>query len=323
MKKVAVFTSGGDAPGMNACIRSVTRTAIYHGMEVVGIKRGYEGMIDGDFQELNAASVANIIQRGGTILKSARSARFMEKAWRKKAFENLQKSGVEGFIAIGGDGTFKGANVLHNEFGMPVIGIPGTIDNDLIGTDFTIGYDTAINTVVEAVDKIRDTANAHNRLFFVEVMGRDAGFIALRTGIGLGAEAILVPETVTYVDRLIQKLESGRRANKTNGIIIVAEGDDGGGAYQIAEEIKSKFDQFEIRVSILGHIQRGGNPSAMDRVLASKLGFAAVDALLEGATNVMVGAEHQKIVQTPLSEAAKHNKDVNHELLRLAEILSI
>lgn len=323
MKKIALMTSGGDAPGMNACIRAVVRTAAYKGIEVIGFYRGYEGMIDNDFVSLASHDVANILQRGGTILKSARSKRFMEKEYRKIVGDNLRNLGVDGLICIGGDGTFRGANALIEEEGIPVIGIPGTIDNDMYGTDFTIGYDTAINTVVSAVDKIRDTAASHNRLFIVEVMGKDAGFIALRSGIGTGAEAILVPEEPTLIDSLISKLESGRRANKMSGIIIVAEGDDAGGAQEVAHAIQSKFDHYEIRVSILGHMQRGGSPSAMDRVIASRMGNAAVDALVDGKSNLMVGIVNSKIKYTDFSNAVKHHKSVSKDLLNLAKILAI
>jgi 6-phosphofructokinase 1 len=323
MKKIAVFTSGGDSPGMNAGIRALVRTAVYHGLEAYGIIRGYEGMINGDIIPLESSSVGNIIQRGGTILKSARSQRFMTPEGRKQAFEKLQEFGIEGVVAIGGDGTFKGALDFHKEFGIKMIGMPGTIDNDLRGTDFTIGYDTAINTVVEAVDKLRDTADSHDRLFIVEVMGRDAGFIALRSGIGVGAEAVLVPETPTYIDKLIETLDKGWKRKKSSSIVIVAEGDQSGGAMEVAEKVKEKFKHFDIRVSILGHLQRGGSPSCMDRLLASSLGVAAVEALMEGRSNEMVGLVNNKIEFTPFSEAVKHNTELKPELLKLVEILSI
>lgn len=323
MKKIAVFTSGGDAPGMNACIRSVVRTAIYNKLEVVGIIRGYEGMINGDFLPMQSSSVSNIIQRGGTILKSARSKQFMTKEGRAKAAKNLNNEGIEGIVAIGGDGTFTGAKIFFEEHGIPTIGVPGTIDNDLYGTDYTIGYDTAVNTVVEAVDKIRDTAEAHDRLFFVEVMGRDAGFIALRSGISVGAEAVLIPETETYIDRLIEKLQKGWERQKSSSIIIVAEGDDAGGAYEVAEKVKAKFKHYETKVTVLGHLQRGGSPSAADRVLASQLGNAAVNALIEGRYNEMAGIVNRKVVFTPFEKAIKHNQDINQELLKLADVLSI
>lgn len=323
MKKIAVLTSGGDAPGMNACIRAVVRTSIANNLEVVGIRRGYQGMIEGDFVDLPSHAVANIIQRGGTMLKTARSQDFFSKEGRQKAFDNLNQAQIDGVIAIGGDGTFTGASIFNKEHKIPFIGIPGTIDNDLYGTDYTIGYDTAINTVVEVVDKIRDTASSHNRLFFIEVMGKDAGFIALRSGIATGAEAILIPETTTYIDELIAKLERGRRKNKTSGIVIVAEGDETGGAYKVAEKVKEKFNHYDTRVSILGHLQRGGAPSAMDRVLASKLGNQAVLSLLAGETNKMVGVINNKVVLTTFSKAIKHNKEINKDLLQLVETLSL
>jgi 6-phosphofructokinase 1 len=323
MKKIAVFTSGGDSPGMNAGIRAVVRTAIFNGLEVYGIVRGYEGMINGDIIKMESASVGNIIQRGGTILKSARSARFMTPEGRKQAYEKLQEFGIEGLVAIGGDGTFTGAAIFNQEFGVKVIGMPGTIDNDLRGTDFTIGYDTAINTVVNAVDKIRDTADSHDRLFIVEVMGRDAGLIALRSGIGVGAEAVLVPETPTYIDKLIEVLDKGWQRKKSSSIVIVAEGDQSGGAIEVAEAIKKKFNHYDIRVSILGHLQRGGSPSCMDRLLASRTGVAAVEALIAGRSNEMVGIINNQISFTPFSEAIKHNIKLKEELLNLVEILSI
>ncbi len=323
MKKIALITSGGDAPGMNACIRAVVRTAVYNQVEVYGFNRGYEGIIDNDYVKMESSSVANILQRGGTILKSARSKRFYEAEFRAQAANNLKALGIDGLVAIGGDGTFRGANMLIKEQGIAVIGIPGTIDNDMFGTDYTIGYDTALNTVVEVVDKIRDTAASHNRLFLIEVMGKDAGFIALRSGIATGAEAILVPEVPTLMEDLFDKLENGRRANKMSGIIIVAEGDDGGGAQVIAQKIKDRFDHFDIRVSILGHMQRGGNPSAMDRVLASRLGKGAVDAILSGKSNMMVGVINGDLHFTEFNKAVKHHKEVKASMLNLAEILSI
>ena len=323
IRNIAVLTSGGDSPGMNACLRSVVRTSVYNGLSVFGVKRGYAGLIEGDIVSLKSENVANILQRGGTFLKSSRSLEFKTKKGREIAYQNILKNRIDGLIVIGGDGTFKGANIFSSEFNIPIIGIPGTIDNDMYGTDSTIGYDTALNTVVSAVDKIRDTANSHNRLFVVEVMGKDAGFIALRTGIGVGAEAILIPETPTYLANLFDKLKNGRRANKTSGIIIVAEGDDGGGAYKVSEEIKSKFDFYDVRVSVLGHLQRGGNPSAYDRVLASRLGYSAVEALISGRNNEMVGVKNSKIIFTPFKKACKYNKNIKKELLDLANILSI
>ena len=323
MKKIAVFTSGGDSPGMNACIRSVVRSAKYYNMETVGIVRGYDGMINGDFKNFEAGDVSNIIQKGGTILKTARSKGFMTYEGRKQAFENLKKEGIEGVVAIGGDGTFKGACVFAEEFDMPFVGIPGTIDNDLVGTDNTLGYDTALNTVIWAVDKLRDTADSHDRLFIVEVMGKDAGFIALRSGISVGAEAILVPETTTYIDKLLDILEKGWKRKKSSSIIIVAEGDDSGGAYEIAKQVKEKFPVYDTRVTILGHIQRGGSPSAVDRVLGSRMGLAAVEALRDGKRNEMVGIVNNKIHFTPFEKAIKHHDTLNAELLKLAEILSL
>lgn len=322
MKKIAVFTSGGDSPGMNACLRAVVRTAVYHKLEVVGIMHGYDGMINDEFIPMDSKSVANIIHRGGTILKTARSKEFMTVEGQKKAFENLKKHGVEGVVVIGGDGSFKGALEFSQMCNIPFVGCPGTIDNDLIGTDFTIGYDTAINTVVEAVDKIRDTAESHDRLFFVEVMGRDAGLIALRAGIGVGAESILMPETKTDIEDLIKRLETGRK-NKSSKIIIVAEGDEAGGAFAIAEKVKKRLPEYDTRVTILGHIQRGGNPSAMDRVNSSRMGFAAVEALLKGEKNIMIGIVDKSIKYTSFENAVKHIQELNPDLMRMVDILSL
>lgn len=307
---------------MNACIRSVVRTGIVSGKKVFGIYRGYEGMIDGDIVEMSSHSVSNIIHRGGTILKTARSPRFMTKEGRAQAHEQLKKLGIEGVIALGGDGTFKGALEFNNEFDMPFIGIPCTIDNDLFGTDYTIGYDTAINTAMEAIDKIRDTAAAHNRLFFIEVMGRDAGFIAMRSGIATGAEAILIPESKLSIDQLIEKLEKGWQRQKTSCIVVVAEGDEEGGAFKVAEKVKERFKFYDTRVSVLGHMQRGGSPTCSDRVLASRLGFASVEALLGGRRNEMVGVLHREIIYTPFSSATKHHLEVSPYLMKLAEVLS-
>jgi 6-phosphofructokinase 1 len=318
---MAVFTSGGDAPGMNACIRAVVRSALAKGIRVWGIRNGYEGMIDGDITELTASGVGQIIHRGGTILKSARSTRFMQPEFRAMAASQLRQRQIDGVVAIGGDGTFRGAMALETEHGIRVIGVPGTIDNDLYGTDFTIGYDTAINTVTQAVDKIRDTADSHNRLFIVEVMGRDAGFIALRSGIASGAEAILVPETQTYIERLLERL-AHRRREKAGGIIMVAEGDDFGGAMKVADAVRAAYPDFDVRVTVLGHIQRGGNPSAMDRVLASRLGNGAVSGLLEGRSAAMCGQLNGEVVFTPFERATKHHQRVKPDLLELAELLS-
>lgn len=321
MKRIGIFTSGGDAPGMNAAIRAVVRTGIYNKIEIFGIYEGYKGLIEGNIQPLTSKDVSNIIQRGGTILKSSRSEEFKTKEGREKAFKNISKFNLDGIIAIGGDGTFTGANIFNNEHHIPFIGIPGTIDNDLFGTDYTIGYDTALNTVIQAVDKLRDTALSHNRLFIVEVMGKDAGFIALRSGIGIGAEAILIPETPTYIDGLIKKLKTEKKRYKSSMIVIVAEGDEMGGAYEVAKKVKEGFN-YDTRVTVLGHIQRGGSPSAMDRVIASRMGNAAVNALMEGKTNLMVGVVNKDIAYTPFEKSIKHHSTLNKELVELAEILS-
>jgi len=327
MKKIdsiAVFTSGGDSPGMNACIRAVVRTGLFNGFSVYGIHHGYNGMISGEIEKMEASSVANIIQRGGTILKTARSNAFLTPEGRATAYENLKKHNIDAIVAIGGDGTFTGASVFMEEHpDISIVGCPGTIDNDLSGTDFTIGFDTAINTVIDAVDKIRDTAASHDRLFFIEVMGRDSGLIALHTGIGAGSEAILIPETKTYVDRLIEKLERGNRRQKTSHIVIVAEGDDSGGAYKLADLVKEKFPQFDIRVSVLGHVQRGGNPSCADRVLASRLGYEAVEALSRGRKGIMIGQVNGEIVYTPFENAVRDEDKMNMQLVKMAEILSL
>ncbi len=322
IKNIAVFTSGGDSPGMNAAIRAVVRSCIYHGIGVFGIKRGFEGMIDGDIIEMRSDSVSNIIQRGGTMLKSARSERFRTEEGRAQAYRNLQDKGIDGLIAIGGDGTFSGALQFSKEFDIPVVGIPGTIDNDLFGTDYTLGYDTAINTALDAIDRIRDTADSHDRLFFIEVMGRDAGFIALETGIAGGAEAILVPETKTNIDQLMATLKRGWKRNKSSMIVVVAEGDEEGGAFEVARKVKNRFDHFDIRVSVLGHIQRGGKPSCMDRVLGSRLGVASVEALLAGKRNVMTGIINNQVHFTAFDKAVKHHMDIDPAMLKLVEILS-
>ena len=321
--RIGVLTSGGDSPGMNAAVRAIVRTAIFENLEVFGIYRGYEGMIDGQIEQLQSNSVSNIIQRGGTILKTARSKRFMTAEGRLSAYQNLCEYKIDSLVVIGGNGTFTGAAEFDKEYDFPIIGLPGTIDNDLYGTDSTIGYDTAINTVVEAADKIRDTATSHDRLFFIEVMGRDVGFIALRSGIACGAEFILVPETTTYIDNLARLLKHDWRRNKTSGIVIVAEGDDAGGAYEIAKKMKEKLPELDTRVTILGHIQRGGAPSAYDRVLASTLGYAGVKALLEGHRGVMVGIMDKQVVLTPFEKAIKHTKDINHQLLEMSRILAL
>jgi 6-phosphofructokinase 1 len=322
MKSIAVFTSGGDSPGMNACIRAVVRTCLHHGLTVYGIMHGYQGMIENQIKQLDSDDVGNILQRGGTILKSSRSKDFFTKAGRQKAFDNLKQDGIEGVVAIGGDGTFAGAKVFTEEFNIPFIGLPGTIDNDLMGTDYTIGYDTALNNVLEAVDKIKDTAASHDRLFFVEVMGKDAGLIALRSGIGVGAAAILIPEVHTDLEQLIEKLAAAYTRKKSSSIIMVAEGDDAGGAYKIAEQVVKALPHYDTRVSILGHQQRGGNPSALDRMLASQLGNEAVTALLQGKQSVMVGIVNNEVCYTPFEQAIKHHDKVNKDFLKLADILA-
>jgi 6-phosphofructokinase 1 len=322
MKKIAVLTSGGDAPGMNACLRAVVRTALFHKIEVIGFRHGYEGLINDEHIHLDRKSVANIIQRGGTILKTFRSERFKTEEGLQKAAQNLNKHNVDALVVIGGDGTFAGAIALSKVSKVPIVGCPGTIDNDLIGTDFTIGYDTAINTVIDAVDKIRDTAESHDRVFIVEVMGRDAGLIALRSGIGTGAEAILIPETKNDVSQLIARLKTSR-ADKASKIIIVAEGDESGGAYKVAEKLKEQFPQFDMRVSILGHIQRGGSPTCMERVNASIIGYNAVEALLQNKHNVMIGIVNKQVTYTPFENAIKHTQALNPAMLKMMEILSL
>ncbi len=322
MKKIGVFTSDGDAPGMNACIRAVVRTALHYGIEVVGIRSGYAGLIEGDIFAIQKQDVSNIIQLGGTILLSARSEAFKTTEGRKKAHDNIEKHGIEGLVAIGGDGTFRGALAFMKEYDIPIVGVPGTIDNDLYGTDFTIGYDTAINTAMSAIDNIKDTANAHNRIFFVEVMGRDAGFIAMRSGIATGAEAVLVPETPTDSKKLLDMLLENYNKKKRSSIIVVAEGDNSGGAFEIAEKVRKQAPHFDVRVTVLGHIQRGGRPTCSERVLASRLGLEAVKALMNGEKGVMIGQLHQQIVYTPLEKATKHHQTLNPTLLELVEILA-
>ncbi len=322
IKKIAVMTSGGDAPGMNACVRAVVRTAIYEGLEVVGIRKGYTGMIAGDFIEMQNHSVSNIIQRGGTILKSARSDEFRTVAGRAKAAKNLKQANIDALVVIGGDGSFHGAYFLNQEHNIPVVGIPGTIDNDLYGTDYTIGYDTAINTAMEGIDKIRDTAAAHDRLFFVEVMGRDSGFIAIECAIGGGAEAALIPETKTDFEKVKEILQTGLRNNKSSSLVIVAEGEEEGGAFDVARELKETTG-YETRVCVLGHIQRGGSPSARDRVLASRLGYAAVEAIAKGASGVMIGLVNNKIKLTPLPETWEKKKTIDDDLIQMIHVLSV
>lgn len=324
IKKIAVLTSGGDAPGMNAAIRAVVRACTYYRIECVGVYRGYQGLIEGDFERLSARHVSNIINKGGTILKSARSNEFRTVEGRAKAFESLKEDGIGALIVIGGDGTFTGGLKFIEEFNFPIVGIPGTIDNDIYGTDNTIGYDTALNTVVEAIDKIRDTASSHNRLFFIEVMGRDAGFIALNSGIGAGAEEILIPEKDLGLDRLVESLQKSKEKGKTSSIIVVSEGDKiGKSVFELADYINENFPYYDIRVSVLGHMQRGGTPSCFDRVLASRLGVAAVEALLDKATGIMVGVTNNQVSKVDLNKAIKMDNDINKELLKVAEITSI
>lgn len=324
MKKIAVFTSGGDAPGMNACIRAVVRGAIYHGIEVYGIRRGYNGMISGDIFGMTSQSVSNIVQRGGTVLKSARSKEFMTPEGRKKAYENLMSNGIEGLVAIGGNGTFTGAEVFYNEYQIPTVGCPGTIDNDLYGTDYTIGFDTAVNTSLEAIDKIRDTADSHDRIFFIEVMGRDSGYIAIQSGIGGGAEIVMVPETHTPLKKVVSTLKEGWTRSKSSSIVVVAEGDEEGHAAEIAEKIKEQVgDKLDIRVTTLGHIQRGGSPTAYDRILASRMGLGAVEGLMKGHKNVMAGIVNNELLYTPFIDTIKKQKPIHDDLLRMVHILSI
>jgi len=321
INKIGVLTSGGDSPGMNAAIRAVTRSAIYRGLEVTGIRYGYQGAIEADFVEMHKLSVSNTIQKGGTILKSARSKDFMTKEGRAKAAKNLKANKIDALVVIGGDGTFQGATILHQEHGIPVVGIPGTIDNDLSGTDETIGYDTALNTALEAIDKIRDTADAHERMFLVEVMGRDAGFIALETGIACGAELTLLPETLVHLNEIKSSLNEILANKKRSTLVIVAEGDESGGAIQLQQSIKDDFKDIDMRVCVLGHIQRGGNPTARDRVLASRIGVAAVNALLDGHVSVMVGIVNNNIKLTPLKSGWSKKKSIQMEMLDLVKIL--
>jgi 6-phosphofructokinase 1 len=324
IKKIGVFTSGGDSPGMNAAIRSVVRTCAYLKVDCVGIYRGYQGMIEGDFRPMDARSVNNIINKGGTILKSARCQEFRTKEGRKLAYEHLRVEGIDALVVIGGDGSFTGAMVFNREFDFPVIGIPGTIDNDIFGTTFTLGFDTALNTVVEAIDKIRDTASSHNRLFFVEVMGRDVGHIALNAGVGAGAEEILIPEENLGRERLLESLKRSKRSGKSSSIVIVAEGDKTGkNIFELKEYVEENLPFYDVRVSVLGHMQRGGAPSCYDRVLASRMGVKAVEALLEGKTNLMVGTHDNKLVLTPINEAVKGRTKIDRELIRVSDIMTI
>ncbi|MCL7987478.1 6-phosphofructokinase [Sphingobacterium sp. lm-10] len=324
IKRIGVLTSGGDAPGMNAAIRAVVRTAIYHDIKVTGIYRGYEGLIENDLFDMDSRSVSSIITQGGTMLKSARCPEFRTKEGRATAYENLKNADIDALVTIGGDGTFTGAEVFSEEYDIPVMCIPGTIDNDLFGTDYTIGYDTANNTVIEAIDKIRDTAASHSRLFFVEVMGRDSGCIALNAGVAAGAEAILMPEKDTAIDELIEMLEDGKGLNKSSMIVIVAEGEKNGGAYHVAKRVKEKFDFFDTKVSILGHLQRGGSPSSFDRILATRMGYHAVKELLNGNSKSTIGFKGNKIVTTPLHVALHSDVfKLDEELLEISKVMSI
>ena len=323
IKKIGVFTSGGDSPGMNAAIRSVVRTCAYMKVDCVGIFRGYQGMIEGDFKPMDARSVNNIINKGGTILKSARCDDFRSPEGRKKAFEQLKAEGIDAFVVIGGDGSFTGAMIFNREFNFPVIGIPGTIDNDIFGTTFTLGFDTALNTVVDCIDKIRDTASSHNRLFFVEVMGRDAGHIALNAGVGAGAEEILIPEENRGLDRLLESLKRSKLSGKSSSIVIVAEGDKTGkNVFELKDYVEEHLPIYDVRVSVLGHMQRGGAPSCYDRVLASRMGVKAVEALLEGRTNLMVGVRDNSLILTPIDKAIKGQSKMDKELIRVSEIMT-
>ena len=320
--RIGVLSSGGDSPGMNACIRAVVRTGIYYGLEVYGIMRGYSGMVEDEIIRMESRSVANIIQRGGTILKTSRCKEFFEPEGRKKAYENLKKHGINGLVIIGGDGSFRGAQIFSNEYDIPCIGLPGTIDKDIAGTDFTIGFDTAVNTAVEAIDKIRDTADAHDRLFVIEVMGRDAGYIALHSGIATGAENILIPERKTEIEEIITQLAEKERRQKLVNLIVVAEGDEFGGANEVAKVVKQRLPLLEVRVCILGHIQRGGSPSCMDRLIASRMGYHAVESLVEGRYNVFVGIVNNRIHYTPLNEAVKKRQRISEEWMKIVKILS-
>ncbi len=323
IKCIGILTSGGDAPGMNAAIRAVTRSAIYSGFRVKGIYRGYRGLITGEIVEFKTQNVSNIIQVGGTILKTARCKEFQTPEGRKIAYEMLQKEGIDALVVIGGDGSLTGARIFATEYNFPIVGLPGTIDNDLFGTDKTIGYDTALNTIMECVDKIRDTATSHERLFFIEVMGRDAGFLALNGAIATGAEAAIIPEISTEVDQLEELIKNGFRKSKNSSIVLVAESPITGGAMALAERVKNEYPQYDVRVTILGHLQRGGSPTAVDRILASRMGAAAIDALLDDQRNVMIGISNDEIVYVPFSKAIKNDKPINRDLLNTLRRLSI
>ncbi len=320
--KIGVLTSGGDAPGMNAAIRAVVRTGIYHGLEVYGIMRGYQGLIEDDIQLMESRSVANIIQRGGTILKTARCKEFLDAEGRKKGYENLKNRGINGLVIIGGDGSFRGAVEFSKEFEIPCIGIAGTIDKDILGTDFTIGFDTAVNTAVEAIDKVRDTMDAHDRIFIIEVMGRDAGYIALHSGIATGAENIMIPELKTDINLIVESLLEKERRKKLVNLIVVAEGDGFGGAEEVQKILKEKLPAAEIRICILGHIQRGGSPTCIDRLIASRMGYHAVECLLEERFNVFVGIQNNKMHYIPLENAVKNKGKISEEWMKIVKILA-
>ena len=324
IKKIAFLTSGGDAPGMNAAIRAIVRSCVYNKIIPIAVHKGYEGLINGMFEEMNARSVKGIINKGGTFIKTARSSEFRTKSGRKKAYNNLIDHSIDALIVVGGDGTFNGAYIFNKEFKFPVIGIPATIDNDIFGTSHTIGFDSALNTVVEAIDKIRDTASSHNRLFFIEVMGRDAGHIALNTGVAAGAEEILIPEENLGLKRLIKSLKRSKNTGKSSSIVVVAEGDKTGkNVFELKDYVEKHLPEYEVRVSVLGHIQRGGAPSCFDRVLASRMGVSSVDSLLKTKSNVMVGIKDNKIFLTPLIDAVKGKSKINSELLKISDIMSI
>ena len=323
IKCIGILTSGGDAPGMNAAIRAVTRSAIYNGLQVKGIYRGYKGLITGEIKEFKTENVSNIIQLGGTILKTARCQEFRTPEGRQVAYETMKREGIDALVVIGGDGSLTGARLLAQEFDVPCIGLPGTIDNDLYGTDTTIGYDTALNTILDAVDKIRDTATSHERLFFVEVMGRDAGFLALNGAIAAGAEAAIIPEFNTEVDQLEEFINNGFRKSKSSSIVLVAESEITGGAMHYAERVKNEYPQYDVRVTILGHLQRGGRPTAHDRIIASRMGVASIQALMEGQRNVIIGIENDQIVYVPFAKAIKNDKPIDRELVSVLNELSI
>lgn len=323
IRTIGILTSGGDAPGMNAAIRAVTRTAIYNGYRVMGIKRGYYGLVYDEIEEFTSKSVSNIVQHGGTILKTARCKEFTTVEGRKRAYDNLLRAEIDALVVIGGDGTLTGARIFAEEYDIPIVGLPGTIDNDLGGTDRTIGYDTALNTIVEAVDKIRDTATSHERLFFVEVMGHMAGYLALNSAIASGAEAAIIPEMETEIDQLADLINRGFRKSKSSAIVLVAENPETGGAMGLAQRIKEEFEQYDARVTILGHLQRGGSPTAADRILASRMGAQAITALSEGQRNVMIGIKNGELVYVPFSKATTHTKTIDHEGVELVKMLSI